>query len=332
MKIGKVPENVLKRSVFKQIKFKRDEVLIHPGVGEDCAAVALEPDEVLVLSTDPITGAVSDIGTLAIHVTANDLASAGAEPVGVLLTILLPQSAEEADLKSLMKEMGAACESLNIEIIGGHTEVTGVVNQPVVTVTGVGKAKKDAVVSTKGAQPGQDIVVTKWIGLEGTSIVAASKEKELRERYSQEFIDRAKGFIQYISVVKEGLAARDFGVSAMHDVTEGGIFGALWEVAVAGGVGLLVDLKKVPLKQETVEICEFFDLNPYQLISSGSMLIACDRGHDLVKELEKIGIHSAVVGKFTDNNDKVIVYDEGETRYLGPPKTDELYKVECVEE
>lgn len=331
MKIGKVPENVLKRSVFKQIKLKREEVLIHPGVGEDCSVMELAPDEVFVLSTDPITGAASDIGTLAVHVTANDLASAGAEPVGILLTILLPQSAEEADLKSLMKEMASACEMLNIEIIGGHTEVTPAVNQPIVTVTGVGKVKKDQVLFTKGARPGQDIVVTKWIGLEGTAIIAAGKEGQLKEHYSQDFIDRAKGFIQYISVVKEALAARDFGVSAMHDVTEGGIFGALWEVAAAGGVGLSVDLKKVPLRQETVEICEFFDLNPYQLISSGSLLIACDRGHDLTEALEKIGIHSAVIGKFTDNNDKIIVYDEGETRYLEPPKTDELYKVKMVE-
>ena len=142
MKIGKVPENVLKRSVFKQIKSKREEVLVHPGVGEDCAVLGLAPDEVFVLSTDPITGAVSDIGTLAVHVTANDLASAGAEPVGILLTILLPQSAAEADLKFLMKEIESACESLKIEIIGGHTEVTAAVNQPIVTVTGVGKVKK----------------------------------------------------------------------------------------------------------------------------------------------------------------------------------------------
>ena len=327
MKIGKVPENVLKRSVFKQIKLKREEVLIHPGVGEDCSVLELAPGEVFVLSTDPITGAASDIGTLAVHVTANDLASAGAEPVGILLSILLPQDAEEADLKSLMREIESACEPLNIEIIGGHTEVTAVVNQPMVTVTGVGKVKKDAVIFTKGARPGQDIVVTKWVGLEGTSIIASAREAELREHYSQEFVDRARGFIRYISVVKEAMIARDFGVAAMHDITEGGVFGALWEMAAASQVGLTVDLKKVPLKQETVEICELFDLNPYQLISSGSMLIACDRGHDLAECLKKEGIHSAVIGKFTDNNDKVIVYDEGETRYLEPPKTDELYKI-----
>lgn len=332
MKIGKIPENILKRSVFKQIKYRREEVLVHPGVGEDCSVLKIEDDEVFVLSTDPITGAISEIGTLAVHVTANDLASAGAEPVGILLTILLPENAGEADLKALMKEVESACALLNIEIIGGHTEVTPVVNQPLVTVTGVGKAKRDQVVFTKGARPGQDIVVTKWIGLEGTAIIAASREKTLKTHYSQDFIDRAKGLIQYISVVKEGLAARDFGVSAMHDVTEGGIFGALWEVAAASGVGLCVDLKRIPLKQETVEICEFFDLNPYQLISSGSMLIACDRGYDLAEELEKIGVHSTVVGKFTDNNDKIIIYDAGETRYLEPPKTDELYKISGREE
>lgn len=214
MKIGKVPENVLKRSVFKQIKSKREEVLVHPGVGEDCAVLGLAPDEVFVLSTDPITGAVSDIGTLAVHVTANDLASAGAEPVGILLTILLPQSAAEADLKFLMKEIESACESLKIEIIGGHTEVTAAVNQPIVTVTGVGKVKKDAVLFTKGAKPGQDIVVTKWVGLEGTSIIASEREAELCTRYSREFVERAQGFIKYISVVPEAMAARDFGVSA----------------------------------------------------------------------------------------------------------------------
>ena len=332
MKIGKVPENVMKRSVFKQIRFKRDEVLVHPGVGEDCSVLQLAPDEVFVLSTDPITGAVTDIGTLAVHVTANDLATAGAEPVGLLLSILLPPEATEDDLKGLMCEMECACEKLHIEILGGHTEVTPAVNQPIVTVTGVGKVKKDQVLFTSGVKAGQDIVVTKWIGLEGTSIIASGKEKALRTRYSQDFVDRAKGFIQYISVVEEAMAARDFGVSAMHDITEGGVFGALWEVAAAGGVGLTVELKKIPLKQETVEVCEFFDLNPYQLISSGSMLIACDNGHDLVDHLAKKGIHSAVVGKFTDTNDKIIIYDADETRYLEPPKTDELYKVNFLED
>ena len=178
MKVGKVPENVLKRSVFKQIHTKRPEVLLGAGVGEDCAALQLEPDEIVVMSTDPITGTAKDIGTLAIQITVNDLASAGAEPVGVLLTVLLPTSVCEQDLCLMMKQVEEACERANVQVMGGHTEVTRVVNQPVISVCGVGKAKKDHLISTAGARPGMDILLTKWIGIEGTSIIAKEKEEE----------------------------------------------------------------------------------------------------------------------------------------------------------
>ena len=140
MKIGKVPENVLKRSVMKQLHYKRDEVVLGPGIGEDCAALALAEDEIFVMSTDPITGTAKDIGKLAIQITANDLASAGAEPIGVLLTILLPDGTREIALKRIMEQMELACREAKMQILGGHTEVTAVVNQPVVNVAGVAKA------------------------------------------------------------------------------------------------------------------------------------------------------------------------------------------------
>lgn len=326
MKIGKVSESILKRSVLKEIKTKRPEIILGAGVGEDCAAVALAEDEVLVLSTDPITGASQDVGLYAIHVTANDLISSGAEPIGVMLTLLLPEETEEAQLKQLMRQMQENCERLHIQIIGGHTEVTKVVNQPVVTVTGVGKAKKDTLISTGGAKPGQDIVVTKWIGLEGTNIIATEKEVSLSQRFSKDFIRKAQSFKEYLSVVPEGMIAVKHGVSAMHDVTEGGIFGALWEMAEASGVGLEIDLLKIPVKQETIEVCEFFGINPYELISSGSMLIATEDGNGLVQALEKEGIAASVIGKATSGNDRVLLNQE-EKRFLEPPKTDELYKV-----
>ena len=172
MKVGKVPENVLKRSVFKQIHTMRPEVVLGAGVGEDCAAVQLSEDETLVMSTDPITGTAKDIGTLAIQITVNDLASAGAEPVGVLLTVLLPTSVCEQDLCLMMKQVEEACAKANVQVMGGHTEVTRVVNQPVISVCGVGKVKKGHLISTAGARPGMDILVSKWIGIEGTSIIA----------------------------------------------------------------------------------------------------------------------------------------------------------------
>ena len=326
MKVGKVPENVLKRSVIKQLHYRRDEVIVGPGIGEDCAALALEPDEMVVMSTDPITGTTKDIGKLAIQITANDLASAGAEPIGVLLTILLPDGTREIALKRIMEQMELACRDAKMQILGGHTEVTKVVNQPVVSVTGVAKAKKGQLVTTAGARPGMDIVVTKWIGLEGTTILSKEKEAELKEHFPEEFVDTAISFEQYLSVIPEAAVAVKSGVGAMHDVTEGGIFGALWEMAEASDVGLEIDLKEIPIRQETIEVCEYFDVNPYGLISSGSMLMAAEDGEKLVDRLARAGIPASVVGKAVAGNDRVILRD-GERRFLEPPKTDELYKV-----
>ena len=326
LKVGKVPESVLKRSVLKQIHTKREEVLLGAGVGEDCAALKLKEGEIFVLSTDPITGTAQDIGNLAIHITMNDLASAGAEPIGVMLTILLPEGTEESQLKTMMGQMEEACGETGVQIIGGHTEVTRAVNQPLVSVCGVGKAREGMLVSTAGAMADDDIVVTKWIGLEGTSILAKEKEEELLTRYPRHLIETAKGFDQYLSVLPESGIAVKAGIHAMHDVTEGGIFGALWEMAESSGVGLEIDWKKLPIKQETVEICEFFGINPYGLISSGSMLMAAPDGSGLVRQLEKAGIHAVVVGKAVEGNDRVLLNEE-ERRFLEPPKTDELYRV-----
>ena len=210
--------------------------------------------------------------------------------------------------------------------MGGHTEVSAVVNQPLVSVTGVGKVKKGEIVATSGLKPGQDLVVTKWIGLEGSAIVASEKEQELKEKLPSELVETAKSFADLLSVVDDAKVAMKVGVSAMHDVTEGGIFGALWEMAEASGVGLDIDLKKIPIRQETIEICEVYDINPYLLISSGAMLIGTDHGSRLVEELTRAGIHASVIGYAVEGRDR-IVRNGDEKRFLEPPKTDELYKV-----
>lgn len=326
MKIGKLPEPILIRSVLKQVKHRREEVLVGPAVGQDCAVVQVESDEVLVMSTDPITGTVKDLGSHSIHITANDLAASGAEPIGVMLTVMLPDTVEEPEVKKMMQEAEATCKKLNMEVLGGHTEITNVVRQPLISVTGVGKIKKSRVITTLQVQPEQDIVVTKWIGLEATTILAKEREEELRKRFPAGIVDTAIGFDRFLSVVPESRIAMEHGVAAMHDITEGGVFGALWEMASGAGVGLEVDLKKIPIRQETVEICQYFDLNPYQIMSSGSMMIAADDGHELVRKLEKAGIHAAVVGRTNAGNDRILRNGE-DVRYLDKPQPDELYKV-----
>lgn len=326
MRIGKIPESILKRSVFNQIKHRREDVLVGPAIGEDCSVVDLNGDEVIVMSTDPITGAVEDIGTLAVHITANDIASNGAEVIGIMLSVLLPEHTEEAELRTLMYDVNEVCEQLDIEVLGGHTEVTKAVNQPIVTVTGIGKMQKSEMIKTSGAKPGQEIVMTKWAGLEGTAILAKAKEKELLTKFNASFIKGAQELLNCISVVPESKIAKNVGVSSMHDVTEGGIFGALWEIGAASKVGLEVDLQKIQVKQETVEICEFFDLNPYKLISSGSMLIVTDNANLLVDRLKEEGISAVVIGRIKEGMDRIVINGEDQ-RYLEPAKTDELYKV-----
>lgn len=326
MKQGKLSESALKRSVFKQLHKRRNEVIVGAAVGEDCTAVELSSDEVFVMSVDPITGATKDIGALAVHITMNDIASAGAEPIGIMLSILLPESVTEEELRETMKQIDDACAELNVEVMGGHTEITPAVNQTIITVTGVGKVKKSEIVKTGGAKPDQDVVLTKWAGLEGTSIIAKEKEEELLKRFAPAFIGAAKSLDRYLSVVPEAAVAVKSGVSAMHDVTEGGVFGALWEMAEASHVGLNIDLKSIPIKQETVEVCNYFDVNPYMLISSGAMLMAADNGRKLVSDLKKAGINAAVIGRTTADNDRVIINGD-EKRFLEPPKADELYRV-----
>ncbi len=326
MKVGKISEAVLKRSVLRPIANRRPEVLAGAGVGEDCAAVQTAEDEVLVLSTDPITGAKENIGILGVHTSVNDLATSGAEPVGILVSILLPPDAQESDLRRMMQEIEEACSRLDIQVLGGHTEVTEVVNCPVLTVTGVGKAKKDAFLATGGVTEGEDLIVTKWIGLEGTSIAAKAHSRRLLARYPADLVERAQAFDNYISILPEARIAAKLGASAMHDVTEGGIFGALWEVAEASGLGLEADLRRIPLRQETVEVCNFLDLNPYQLISGGSLLIAAKNGTQILAALHEADIPAVIVGRTTKGPAR-IVHNGGEIRYLEPPAADELYKI-----
>lgn len=326
MKIGKLPEQVLVRSVLRQIGHRRDEVLMGPAVGQDCAVLSLREDEAFVMSVDPITGTVKDIGSHSIHVTANDLAASGAEPVAVLITALLPEETEEPALKAMMADVERVCKELSMEVIGGHTEITRAVTQPVLTVTGIGKIKKDNMILTSGMKEGQDLIVTKWIGLEGTAIIAKEKAEQLSERFSESFLEEARRFDQYLSVVPESRIAMECGVSAMHDITEGGIFGALWEMAEGAGLGLDVDLKRIPIRQETIEICEVFGLNPYLLMSSGSMMIAADRGEELVRRLGAAGIPATVIGRAVAGRDRILRNGE-EIRYLDRPKSDELYRI-----
>ncbi len=326
MRTGKLPEEVLKRSVLQTIGHRRSDVLAGPAVGADCAVLRTEPGEVLVFSSDPITGAVNGIGSHSIHITANDLAAAGARPVAVLLTLLLPETVTEDEILAMMTDAERVCASLDMEIIGGHTEITPVVRQPVISVTGIGRQREDERLRPENVRSGQDIVVSKWIGLEASAILAAEYADRMRGSVPAETVRTAQSFSDLLSVVPEAMAARKAGVVLMHDITEGGILGALWEVAEAGGVGLNIDAHRIPVRRETEEICRFFALDPYRVMSSGSLMMIAEDGCGLVQTLERAGIKATVIGHTTEDGRRCL-RDGDLIRPVESPGPDELYRV-----
>lgn len=355
MKIGKMPENVLKRSVLRQIKIKSEEVVRGAGVGEDCAIFSFSGEAPLATCMQEAAVAVKteDTGTglpnppfmtmdLLIQRCANNLAAGGARIRAVLTAFLLPEETEEAVIKTLMSEAEKKCSELNVCIAGGQTRVSREVKAPVAVVTGYGTSfESDSAVwdrekntggragshihSTGKARPGQDVVISKWIGLEGTAVLAKRSREKLLARYPAYFVEEAAGFDRWLSVIPEAATAIKSGVCAMHDASEGGIFGALWELAECAGVGLTIDLKKLPLRQETVEVCECCNVNPYELLSGGSLVMTSGDGPGLVAALEAEGIPAVIVGKVTDSNDRIIL-NEDEVRYMDRPKQDEIYR------
>ncbi|MCI9014486.1 MAG: hydrogenase maturation factor, partial [Lachnospiraceae bacterium] len=238
MRCGKVSENVLKRSVLKYIKTHREEVVSGAALGEDCAVLSFGEGYETVLSTTPVTAAAERISTYAIPMALNNVAAAGAEPVGVMLTVLLPEETEESGLQLMMEQAEEVCRGCGTQILGGHTEVTPAVDRPLMTVTGVGKREAARAGSLRGIREEQDIVVSKWIGLEGTARLASRYRQQLCTRYPVRMIDEAAAYDRYLSVIPEAATAVKSGVCGMHDVSRGGIFGALWELAQRAGVGL----------------------------------------------------------------------------------------------
>lgn len=341
MNSGKVPVNVLKRSVLRQLKNKRSEIANSAGLGADCAI--FEPFSEGQLVTCVQEGVVelcceNDLAEAEredpsvmpmrrfFQKCANNLATAGAEPVAAELVIFLPESVEEPELKALMSEAEGIAAELNIQIIGGQTRVSSAVRQPLATVIGYGIRKTGAVqMDVRKKLAGQDIIITKWIGLEGTADLAARNQEELLTRYPAYLVEEAAAFDRYYSILPEAATAVKSGGCTMHDISEGGVFAALWEMAEGAGVGLTIDMKKLPLRQETVEVCEFCNVNPYELRSGGSLIIASPEGTAVVEALAAEGIPAVIVGRFTDSNERLIL-NEDEVRYMDRPQRDEIYK------
>lgn len=328
MKIGKLDSRLLEEIVFRHLDQKRPEVMTRPGIGEDCAVVDFGDYE-CVLSTDPITGAVSDIGKLAVHISCNDIASNGVEPLGLLMACMLPEETTEAEIDEIMRQAGQAARELGVEIIGGHTEITKAVNTPVIVSTAMGRAVKGTSQKAEEMRPGDFILMTKQAGLEGTGIIACDHEARLRGILTEKQISEARAMLELVSVVKEGVIAGKIGTAGMHDITEGGVLGAVWEMCEISGTGAEVWGDAVPVAEVTEKICNHFGIDPLRLISSGSMMIIAhsENKEKVMEEIWRAGIPIACIGKITEASKGRLLIEKNKSFPIEAPTSDELYKV-----
>lgn len=302
MRTGKLTVEELNDNVLKLIKPRRNEVIVRPGAGEDCAVIRATEGLVFV-TCDPITGASSNLGALAVHINCNDIAASGAEPLGIMLTILLPTSMDTAAVRSIVESAEDACKTLRMDILGGHTEFTSAVNSPVVSATAVGMARK--AVKAKTMEAGDAIVMTKTAAIEGTWLIASDFTAYLKAKYTEKLSltaaeeEEAAALFKNISVLPESRIMVKHEVTSMHDITEGGIYGAVAEMCYNSPLGAEILPSRIPVAPVTDKICKILKLDPYRILSSGSMVCTCKKPKALIAELNAAGIEAAVIGKIT---------------------------------
>jgi hydrogenase expression/formation protein HypE len=299
---GKLP-NAFLGDLLARYRITDPSVIVGPSVGEDTAAVTIDGETVLVLKTDPITFATESIGRYAVLINANDLATAGAGARWMLATLLLPCGFSRSQVRQIFVDLHEACKTQGITLCGGHTEITDAVSRPVVTGMLAGTISGNDLIRKKRMAPGDRVLVTKGVAVEGTAIIATEfRELLLEKGMHAEEIDACRAFQSMISILPEArIAWANGGVSALHDVTEGGIATALAELSLAGGRGLRIQHDRVPVYPQTRRMADILGVDPLGLIGSGSLLICC-RPHfarQLVADLKKAAIAVADIGEVT---------------------------------
>ena len=301
LSVGKLPTALLSRFIAK-VRSEDGQVVLGPSIGEDAAVIRLG-NKLLVVKTDPVTFATDLIGWYAVHVNANDIATMGVKPRWFLATILLPEQSTYQEAEKIFDQILSACKFLGITLVGGHTEITYDFKRPVVVGCMLAESENQSIITTSGAKPGDDIVLTKGIAIEGTAILArAAEQLLLRSMLSKDLIQQAASYIfsPGISVLKEALTAcSKVTVNCMHDPTEGGLSTGLSEIAGAARVGIVVEEDKIPVLAECKAICGCLGLNPLGLLASGALIITlpCSETSKLLEALDEVGINASIIGK-----------------------------------
>ena len=325
---GKIPIDILREVIFKNLGAERSEIVLGPAAGLDGAVLDVGGKNAIV-SMDPITGAVERIGWEAINVNANDVATFGVEPAFFFSCIMLPENADRNIVEAISTQMNSAAKELGVAIAGGHCESTpGLVN-PIVVGCVMGLTEKGKYVTAADAKSGDKLILTKSAGIEGTAILAFDREEQLKKVFSPIMLEGAKSFYSQISIVKDALTAYKVGgVHAMHDPTEGGVLNGIHEMADAAGLGVRVFEDKITVEPETAKICRYYEIDPLRLISSGALLIAADAdaSDKIVDGLCAQHIYADVIGEFNPNLEKRLLMHKDDTAETLPrPTSDHLW-------
>ncbi|MCL2172358.1 MAG: AIR synthase family protein [Candidatus Bathyarchaeota archaeon] len=325
---GKIPIEILQNIVFKNLGLNRKEVILGPTAGVDGAVLEIG-DQTVIVSMDPITGVVEQIGFEAVNINANDIATFGVQPAFLFSCIMLPEGADSQMIETISTQMDKAAKEHKIAIVGGHCESTPNLTSPIVVCCIIGLTKKGKYVTSKGAKKGDKLILTKSAGIEGTAILATDRETQLSKAINPKKLQSAKKFYKQVSIVKDALTAyQTGGVHAMHDPTEGGILNGIHEIADAANLGLKIFEKEIMIKPETIEICKYFKIDPLQLISSGALLIAADpkATPKIINALKQQDIYATVIGEFNDHpEERTLETRNGKTKTLPKPVTDHLW-------
>ena len=329
LRTGKLPPRLLARSI-RHAGAKDPRVLLGPMLGEDAAVVRLGSER-LVLKTDPVTYASDMIGWYAVHVNANDVATRGAKPAWFQAAVLLPEGADERLPERIARQISDACEELGVAVTGGHTEVTPGISNPIVVGDMHGLLGRRKPVLTSGARSGNDIVLTKGAGIEGTATIARLKKDELTTEFGPGLVRRAARFLfePGLSVVPEAAEALSHGVTAMHDPTEGGVMMGVYELAAASGRPVELRADDVPIRRETERICSYYGLDPLALLGSGA-LIATFTPADArryVDALESRCVDAAVIGRVGSGKRRSAIIRDGAVSPLSSCERDELLRI-----
>ena len=328
MRAGKLPLELLSE-LLDRVGSDDPRVVLGPRPGEDAALIDMG-DRYLVAKSDPITFATELIGWYLVQVNSNDLAVMGATPRWLLATVMLPEGTRPDAVRAVFEQLREACSTLGVSLVGGHTEVTYGLPRPLAVGALLGEVDKEDVVLTAGARPGDAVVLTKGVAIEGTAILAREARDQLVEAgLDAGMVDRASRllFDPGISVVGDAAVARAAAdVHSMHDPTEGGLATALREMCEAAGVGVVVDGDAVPVLPESRAVCRALGLDPLGLIASGALLatVSPEEAPALVAALERESIAAGVIGRVTVPEEGLRLRTEDGLRELPAFDRDEL--------